>query len=168
MKKLIYLVMVVVLLSSYVTAQTTAAYFTVSTKGQVTAWNQDGYEFGTTTATAPGDSAYYILSHNIGETSATSGARNGFMGSKILLGVNITIAFEDVVATLVTQISFDGTTYYDFATTDADLTPNVTGVQAYLVDFTSVYAPFVRLKFNASGLDIGTTGRVKFLYALPL
>lgn len=168
MKKILSIFALVTLFTSFVSAQTTAAYFTTSTKGHVDAWGQDGYEVGTTTATAPGDTINYIVSHSIGETSATSGVRNGFMGSKILLGFNITIAFEDVAATLVTQISLDGTNWYDFATTDSDVTPNVTGVQTYLVDFTNVYAPFVRLKFNASGLDIGTTGRVKFLYALPL
>ena len=168
MKRLIYLIVLFVFLASYVSAQTTAGYFTRTTQGQSTAWGQDGYEFGTTTVTAPGDSAYYIMSHNIGQSSASGASRNAFMGTKVLLGINITVAFEDVAATLTTEISGDGTNYVTFSTPDADTTPNVTGVQWYLVDFSTTYAPYVRLKFNASGLDIGTTGRVKFLYAIPL
>lgn len=166
MKKIFFLLFALVLFAANVSAQTTATAFTETTKGDVKAYAQDGYAFGTTTVTAPGGSAYYILSTPFGKSSLLY--RNSFMGSKVLVGVDITTAFEDVVATLVLQISLDGTTYYDLTTLDADLTPNVTGVQTYLADFTSTYAPFARLKFNASGLGIGTTGRVKFLYAIPL
>lgn len=169
MKKLIFsIILMLVLFSVYVEAQTTASYFTRSTKGRVFEFNQNGYEYGETTVIAPGSATDYILSRNIGEISSTSGARNAFMGRKVLLGINITVAFSVVASTLVLQISLDGTNYYDLATLDADVTPAVTGVQIYLADFTNTYAPYARLKFNANGLNIGTTGRVKFLYAIPL
>lgn len=169
MKKLLFsIILMLALFSVYIDAQTTASYFTRSTKGKVFGFSQNGYEYGETTVTAPGGAAYYILSPNIGEISSTSGARNAFMGKKVLLGIDITVAFSAVLSTLVLQISLDGTNYYDLATLDSDVTPAVTGVQTYLADFTNTYAPYARLKFNANGLTINTTGRVKFLYAIPL
>lgn len=168
MKNLIKIFVLLAIFATVSFAQTTAGYWTTQTKGYSQSFSQDGYEYGYTSATAPADTAYYIVSRPIGQRAANGDVRNGFMGSKVLLGINITVAFTDVAATLVTQISLDGTNWYDFATTDSDVTPNVTGIQTYLVDFTSVYAPYVRLKFNASGLTIHTSGRVAFLYAIPL
>jgi len=165
MKQLIKVLFILFFFSLPLLAQTTAAYFTETGKGAVYAYNQAGYVYGVTTATAPGDTAYYVLSYPFG-TSATA-VRNSFMGSKVIVGINISVAFTDVVATLVLQVSPDNSNWYDLATLDADTTPNVTGVQLYLADFTSTACPYARLKFNASGLTIHTTGRVAFLYALP-
>jgi len=93
--------------------------------------------------------------------------RNSFFGSKIAVGINITVAFADVVAILVTQISYDGTNWTTLETLDADTTPNVTGVQSYVADFTTSKAPYARLLFNSSTLQVNTTGRIKFMYACP-
>lgn len=171
MKKIISLIVLLLLLASFVEAQTTAGYWSTATKGQSDKFNQNGYEYGYTATTTPADTAYYVVSRNIGLKSATGDVRNGFMGSKILVGIAIDTAFADVAATVTLEISGDGTNYYALATLDSDCTPNVTGVQWYLADFSSTYAPYARIKFNASGLVVcptGTTGYVHFVYAIPL
>lgn len=166
MKKLLSIIALVVLLASFVNAQTNAGYFTETTKPYPNNTSgQTAYIYGVTAAATPADSTYYVYSRPFG-TSA-SNVRNSFMGSKMLVGINITTAFEDVAATLVLQISFDATNWYDLSTLDADATPNVTGVQTYLADFSSTYAPYARLIFNKGGLDVGKLGVIKFIYAIP-
>lgn len=165
MKKLIFIVLCLFAISIY--AQNYSSYFTETVQGQSAKLSQKGYAVGTTVTRGETDSTTAIYSRPIGMTSATGVPRNLFMGSKVLLGINITTAFSDVNATLVLQISYDGISWYDLSTLDADTTPNVTGVQLYLADFTSTYAPYARLKFNASGLQINNTGRVQFIYCVP-
>ena len=165
MKKLSVIVLVLLAFVASVNAQTTSGYFTESTKGVVAKWGQSGFSYGATTAVKAGGAAYYIVSPALG-TSATT-TRNAFMGKKVLLDINVTVAFADVNATVVAQISGDGVNWVDHSTLDSDSTPDVTGVQWYLADFTSTYAPFVRLKFNGGGLAINTNGYISFLYAVP-
>lgn len=168
MKKLIILLLFV--FGTFLQAQTTSGWFTEKTQGQVKALNQGGYVNGYTAIvradTTGGDSSAVIVSRPFGESSAK--IRNSFMGGKIMVGIQIDTAFADVEATLVTQISYDGTTWYTLETLDSDTTPNVTGLQMYVADFTNVYAPYVRLAFNAGGLTIVTDGYLKFLYVIPL
>lgn len=84
---------------------------------------------------------------------------------KLLVGINVTTAGTDVVATLKLQISHNGTDWVTQATAIADTTPNVTGVKLALVDLTDVYAPYYRLAFNeAAAVNPGTTGRFKFIF----
>ena len=165
MKKLAIIVLVLIAFAASLNAQTASGYFTEVTKGSVKAWNQNGFTYGSTTAVKAGGAAYYIVSKPLGTTAAN--VRNAFMGKKVLLGINVTVAFADVNATVVVQVSGDGTNWVDHSTLDSDSTPNVTGVQWYLADFTSTYAPFVRLIFNAGGLTINTNGYISFLYAIP-
>ncbi len=152
-------------------AQTNAGYFTETSqpfgikKPPVNFQNEQNYIYGTTAAVVAGGATNYIYSNPFG-TSAT-GVRNGFMGKKILVGINITVAFSSVAATVTAEISGDGTNWMTQSTLDADATPAVTGVQWYLLDLTSTYAPYVRLKFNGNGLIINTSGKVAFLYAIP-
>ena len=166
MKKLLSIIVLFVLLASFANAQTNAGYFTETTapSGNVQT-GQTAYTYGVTTAALAADSTYYIYTRPFG-SSATK-IRNSFMGSKILVGINITVAFEDVAATLILQVSFDGTNWYDLSTLDSDATPNVTGVQTFLADFSSTYAPYARLIFNKGGLDVGEAGTIKFMYAIP-
>lgn len=91
-----------------------------------------------------------------------------FNGKKIMIGVDVTIAFSDVASTLTVQLSHDGSNFTDtFATVSADITPNVTGLKMALVDFTSTDVPFFRIVANASGLTWGNSGKLKFFYLLP-
>ncbi len=152
-------------------AQTNAGYFTESTKPfginkpPVGFQSEKSYIYGTTAATLAGTATDNIYSRPFG-TSAT-GVRNSFMGKKLLVGINISVAFGIVAATVTAEISGDGTNWMTQSTLDADATPNVTGVQWYLLDLTSTYAPYIRLKFNGNGLIIGTSGKIAFLYAIP-
>jgi hypothetical protein len=164
MKKLMFSLIFLVLALS-LQAQTVSGYFVETTKGQVNAYGQNGYANGLTGLVTPGGAAYTIASKAF-STSADV-VRNAFMGKKVIVGINITVAFADVSAALSLQISYDNTTWVTIATLDSDTTPNVTGVQLYLADFTSVYAPYARLLFNTGGDTINTTGRIKFLYSVP-
>jgi hypothetical protein len=164
MKKYILLLLFLII-SCPIFAQTASGYFNHRTVAEVPAFNQKGYEYGYTTAVKAGGAAYYIYSMPLGWSSTSP--VNSFMGKKVLLGINITTAFLDVNSTVIVEISGDGTNWVTHSTLDADSTPDVTGVQWYLADFTSTYAPYVRLKFNAGGLTIGTSGYVSFLYSIP-
>lgn len=172
MKRILFSLILLFALVSYVGAQTAAqttvsGYFTETTQpaGNVLA-GQTQYHYGiTATAVGAGDTTYAIASKPF-STSSTS-IRNGFFGYKIPIGINITIAFADVNATLVTQISYDGTNWVTLETLDADTTPNVTGVQSYVADFSTSKAPYARICFNAGNLQVNKTGRIKFMYASP-
>jgi hypothetical protein len=91
-------------------------------------------------------------------------------GKKIMMGVEVVSAsvYSDVVADLTIQLSADGINWTaNYATVIADTEPNVGGVKYGLVDFTAVEVPFFRLLFNDAGLDVGTTGNLKFRYIVP-
>jgi hypothetical protein len=165
MKKII--ILFALLFTGTILAQTSAGYWTESTAGQNTKLGLKGYTAGITTAKGAADTAQYIYTQPFGLTSATGSVRNGFMGKKILVGINVTVAFSNVNATLVSQISYDGTNWYDLATLSSDTNPQITGVTMYLADFTTVYAPYARMKFNASGLTVNKTGRIIFFYCDP-
>ena len=166
MKKLIFVVLCLFAISTY--AQNVSGYFSETTKGNSVKWGQFGYAVGTTVARGETDSTTAIYSRPLGQTVANGEVRNLFMGKKVLLGINITTAFLNVAATLITQISYDGTNWTTLETLSANTTPNVTGVYLYLANFTSVAAPYARLVFNSGALKIGNLGRVQFIYCLPL
>jgi hypothetical protein len=84
---------------------------------------------------------------------------------KIIMGIDIDVAYADVVATLILQGSYNGVDWEDVSAIAADTTPNVTGAQSYLVDLTDIYAPYFRLHFNPTGLAVGTSGTLKFYFA---
>jgi hypothetical protein len=166
MKRLISLFVIFFALTAMLEAQTVSGYFTETTKGLAKAVGGDGYLTGQTAILKAGDSTYSIASKPFGSTASLM--RNGFMNGKIMVGIQIDTAFSDVEATLVSQISYDGTTWYTLETLDADTTPNVTGLQMYLATFTNVYAPYVRLLFNGGNLEIERAGYIKFVYTIPL
>ena len=89
-------------------------------------------------------------------------------GKKIMVGIDVTAGFNDVAGELTVELSADGTNWSPtFATAIADSTPNVTGVKLGLVDFTNTQIPFMRLRFNSAGNNLGTSGQLKFKYIVP-
>lgn len=84
---------------------------------------------------------------------------------KIIMGIDIKVAFSDVAAILKLQGSHNGTDWLDIATLDTDTTPNTTGVQPYFVDLTGVYTPNFRLHFNTTDLNVGTSGTLQYFFA---
>lgn len=167
MKKKLIFAIIILFVASFMNAQTVSGYFTETTKPLVNNElpGQTSYHYGVTAAVGAGDTTYSIASKPF-SLSATK-VRNSFMGSKIAVGINITVGFADVVASLVTQISYDGTNWITYETLDSDTTPNVTGVQSYIADFSLCKAPFARLLFNSNTLQINKTGRIAFMYAAP-
>jgi hypothetical protein len=85
---------------------------------------------------------------------------------KFVAGFIIDTAYADVVAIFELQASYDGVTYFTLTSIAADMTPNATGTYQYLVDNTNIYAPYYRLMANRSGLNLGTTGKMKLLYCV--
>lgn len=150
--------------------QQIGSYFTETTKGDEPKHNQAGYIYGETDASAVLTSTdNTLVSYPIGMTASTDKPRNNFANKKILVGINVTIAYADVAATLVVQTSGDGSNWAATAaaTASSDTTPNLTGVKWFTVDLTDIYAPYFRLAFNAGGVNCGTSGKLKFLYSIP-
>ena len=146
-----------------------AVYFTIRSKGKNAALGQSGFAVGTTDTTSAvlSNTANALVSYPFGYKNANSLPDNRCGGKKILVGVDITTAYDDVVAILSVSASHDGTSWADVATAIADTTPNVTGVKMALVDLSSIYAPYFRLTFNSSGLNCATAGKLKFFYGIP-
>lgn len=88
---------------------------------------------------------------------------------KIIMGIETTVAFADVAATLKVQASHNGTDWADVVTLSADTEPDASPVEVkpYLADLTDVFSPFFRLVFNDPDgtLAIGTSGKLKFFFA---
>lgn len=145
-------------------------YFTERVVGDIPKKKQKGYVKGETETTSAvlSNTANTLVSYPFGWKSATEkDTINNCAGKKIMVGMNVTTAYDDVVAILGVQASYNGTDWALAATAVADTTPNVTGIKQALVDLTSVYAPYFRLAFNTSGLNCGTSGKAKFFYAIP-
>ena len=92
-------------------------------------------------------------------------------GKKIVVEMNVTVAFNDYPATLVVEGAWSNPgASYSWATLDtlsSDTTPNVTGPKVFIADLTSyVDIPYVRFHFNKGGLSVGTSGKVQFKYAV--
>lgn len=152
--------------------QQIASYFTESTKpiGNVGGkWGQKGYTYGVTAESAVlSNTANTLVSYPIGYTASTNTIpRNHFSGSKVIIGADVTVAYDDVVATLIVEASHDGTNWFTAATVVADTTPNVTGQKTALADLSTIYAPYYRIGFNGGGLNCGTSGKLKFFYCVP-
>ncbi len=119
-----------------------------------------GYTVKTTPTTS-------VLSAGTDTLVSTSIATNtdAIENKKIIMGMDVKVAFSDVNAVLKVQVSHNGTDWADAATLSSDTTPNVTGVKTFVADLTNVYAPYFRLHFNDSGLNVGTSGTAQFFYA---
>ena len=148
-------------------------YFTEYTKGRSAKFGQKGYIYGNTdtTSVVMANTANALVSYPIGYKSSTKAVpRNHFAGKKVMVGMDVTTAYADVVAILAVEFSYDGTNWdHDNAVTVvADTTPNVTGVKVGLADLSSIYAAYFRIVFNSSGLNVGTSGKAKLFYAIPV
>jgi len=84
---------------------------------------------------------------------------------KLIMGLDVTVAYANVAATLVLQASHNGTDFVTYATLSADTEPDQTGVKLFVVDTTNLFAPFYRLVFNPTTLNAGTSGKAKFFFA---
>lgn len=161
MKKL--LLIGLFLICGFIQAQTVSGYFTESTKGSVVKFSQGGYIVGQTALGHPADTNYTYSSKPFGTSSTTP---RDLSNKKVYVGIQVDTAFANVNATLTSEISGDGTNWVTFSTVSSDTNPQTTGITWWLLDLSNVYAPYVRLKFNASGLTVRTAGDLKFLYAI--
>ena len=85
---------------------------------------------------------------------------------KIAMGMDVTVAYANVAATLKLQVSHNGTDFANYATLSSDTTPDVTGIKIFVVDLTDLYVPYYRLVFNDAGaVNVGTSGKSKFFFA---
>jgi hypothetical protein len=101
-------------------------------------------------------------------TPSLSIASDNVSNKKLIMGMNISVAFSDVVASLILQGSHDEDgPWITLATISSDTTPNVTGVKGTLVDLTNIYVPFFRFSFNSELQRIATSGRTTIFFANP-
>ena len=156
------------------TAQQHGYYFTEKTKGESGKFGQSGMIYGETATTSAvlSNTAYKLVSYPFGyRSSSLTVPRNHMCGKKFLAGMEVTVAYDDVVAILDVEGSWDGTNWWTLTSAGAgivaDTTPNVAEVKMGLVDLTDIYVPYIRLAFNSSGLECGTSGTAKFFYCLP-
>lgn len=84
---------------------------------------------------------------------------------KLIMGIDVKVAYADQAATLVLQISHNGTDWADYQTLSSDTTPNVTGNKIFIADTTNLFAPYYRIHFNPTATAIGTSGTVEFFVA---
>lgn len=139
--------------------------FTESTKGKVTKYDQKGYAYGVTAESSVLAATTDALASPI--IGSLSEPKNAFSNKKITVGLDVTVAFADVAATLIVEGSPDGTNWATVATASSDVDPHLTGVKIYLADLTGIFVPFYRLILNKGGLIVGTSGKAKFIYAIP-
>lgn len=102
----------------------------------------------------------------IGSTTINS-STHSIENKKIIMGIETTVAFADVAATLKIQASHNGTDWVDVVTLSADTEPNASPVEAkpYFGDLSNIFSPFFRFIFNDGALSVGTSGRLKFFFA---
>jgi hypothetical protein len=89
-------------------------------------------------------------------------------GKKIICGINVSTAADNVAPDFEVWGSPDGTNWVALKeNVSADLTPDVTGVKIFYVDMTSEAAAYYKLVVNVGGaVDLGTSGRYKFFYGV--
>lgn len=119
---------------------------------------------GYTVKTTPTSSTLSAATDTLVSTTIASNT-DTIENKKIIMGMDVKVAFSDVAATLKLQVSHNGTDWADASTISTDVTPNVTGVKTFLVDLTNIFAPYFRLHFNDPGLSVGTSGTAQFFYA---
>jgi len=85
-------------------------------------------------------------------------------GKKIVMGVNVSVAGGASAATFEIQYSHDGTNWTAVTEISSDIDADVIGVKSFLVDLTTVAAPYYRLVLGGV-TSLGTTGRFTLFYA---
>jgi hypothetical protein len=120
----------------------------------------NGYTVRTTPTTSAlvstGDT---LVSQNINTNT------DSIENKKIVMGFDVKVAYLNVGMSLELQVSHNGTDWAVAVTIDADIEENGTGVKTYLVDLTSIYAPYARLICNRDGKNVGTSGTGQFFFA---
>tara|TARA_R100000152_G_C6721679_1_gene147595 strand:- start:13 stop:450 length:438 start_codon:yes stop_codon:yes gene_type:complete len=139
------------------------------TSGVFASATVNGYTVKTTpTTTALAGATDETVSVNI-ETDS-----DAIENKKIVAGVDIKVAYSDVAAYLIFEVSHNGTDWATAVDMSTDLTPNVTGVKSFLLDLTDIYAPYMRFRVNGgtttakaaiSATSMGTSGTMQFFFA---
>ena len=75
---------------------------------------------------------------------------------KLRIGFNTTLAGANVTSDFGVQGSYNGTDWTLISELDADVTPDVAGIQEYELDLTDKYYPWIRLIWN-DGTEDNTT-----------
>jgi hypothetical protein len=75
---------------------------------------------------------------------------------KLRIGFNTTLAGANVTSDFGVQGSYNGKDWTLISELDADVTPDVTGIQEYELDLTDKYYPWLRLIWN-DGTENNTT-----------
>mgnify|MGYP003131402478 CR=1 FL=1 len=139
------------------------------TSGVFASATVNGYTVKTTpTTTALAGATDETVSVNI-ETDS-----DAIENKKIVAGVDIKVAYSDVAAYLIFEVSHNGTDWATAVDMSTDLTPNVTGVKSFLLDLTDIFAPYMRFRVNGgtttakaaiSATSMGTSGTMQFFFA---
>ena len=85
---------------------------------------------------------------------------------KIMIGIDMVVAMSDAAADLEIWASPDGTNWAVVAANVIADIVHTAGVQVAQADLSSVTAPYYKITFNAAGAAVGTSGRIKFIYAV--
>ena len=119
----------------------------------------NGYTIRTTTTSSP-----LSVNTNSLVSAIILPSADAIENKKIIVGIDIKVAFTDVDIHLKLQGSHNGTDWIDVETLDSSVTHS-TGVQPYFVDLTGVYTPNFRFHFNSSARNVGTSGTLQFFFA---
>jgi hypothetical protein len=140
-----------------------------TTSGAFASATVNGYTVRTTPTTSTLSGATdETVSYNISTNADT------IENKKIVAGIDVKVAYSDVAAFLIFEVSHNGTDWATAVDMSTDLTPNVTGVKTFLLDLTDIYAPYMRFHVNGgtttakaaiSATSMGTSGTMQFFFA---
>ena len=122
---------------------------------------------GKSVLTTPTSSTLSVSSNSLVSPSVVPSS-DAVENKKIIMGMDVKVAFSDVGASLTVQVSHNGTDWVDSSVLSSDVTENLTGVKTFLVDLADVYAPYFRIHFNGSSAagfsskTVGTSGTLQF------
>ncbi len=132
----------------------------IETSGSFASATVNGYTVKTTPTTAALSAATNeLVSENIAANVDT------IENKKIVMGVDIKTAYDNVAASLIVEVSHNGTDWATAVTIDLDVEEDTLGVKTYLVNLTDVFSPYFRLKFNGGKASVGTSGQLEFFFA---
>lgn len=120
----------------------------------------NGFKVKTTTVTSALSSGSDSLVSPSIDTSV-----DDINNKKLIMGIDVKVAYANQVATLVLQVSHNGTDWMDYQTLSADTEPDSTGNKIFIADTTNLFAPYYRIHFNPTATAIGTTGTLEFFVA---
>lgn len=132
----------------------------IETAGSFSSATVNGY----TVRTSPTTSTLSAVSNSL-VSENISAATDTIENKKIIMGIDVKVAFSNVNATFVIEVSHNGTDWVTAVTIDSDTEPDSTGVKTYLVDLTDIYSPYFRLHYNKGALSVGSSGTLQFFHA---